>query len=227
MATSENSNTSSVHTWPDHYNVYGTYNAYEPSGMSDYVYVVLYEVYSQDTLAKFCLYLVLLLGLVGNLVIILLVVFIRELHTISNVLLVNLASVDCLYVITTVPIFLTIVIDGGSPSINHEWFFYFFSYCPVLVFIVAVLTLVSISAERYLAIVKPLVRRRMDIRKWTVGALSCSWLVATVTVVILISLTVCGSSYCILPRLYVGRYTILFLSLLWLLSTDFALIHCS
>lgn len=96
-----------------------------------------------------------LAGFAGNIIVIIVYIFDRNLHSFTNYFFVNLSVVDILIVLICLPIgILDVVMEG-------VWIFGKF-YCHFEIFIEAVLlsvsslTLISISVERFLAIFRPL-----------------------------------------------------------------------
>ena len=96
-----------------------------------------------------------LTGFFGNIIVIIVYIFDRNLHSFTNYFFVNLSVVDILIVLICLPIgILDVVMEG-------VWIFGKF-YCHFEIFVEAVLlsvsslTLISISIERFLAIFRPL-----------------------------------------------------------------------
>lgn len=94
-------------------------------------------------------------GFAGNIIVIIVYIFDRNLHSFTNYFFVNLSVVDILIVIICLPVGIFDVVMEGV------WIFGKF-YCHFEIFVEAVLlsvsslTLISISIERFFAISRPL-----------------------------------------------------------------------
>ena len=101
---------------------------------------------------------VILLGLSGNLLVIVSVLLSRKLHTVSNVFVVNLSiadSVTCVNLIHT-------VVHMFSPfgiQVGPDWLCFLTAGMNLLCIIVSIMTLASISVTRVLVVTRPFAAR--------------------------------------------------------------------
>lgn len=122
-------------------------------------------------------------GFVGNLLVILVVVFNKNMHSTTNLLIVNLASADLMFVIFCVPF-------TGVDYVLQRWPFgavwcRSVQYLIVVTAYASIYTLVLMSVDRFLAVVHPIRSRMLRTEHFTKIAIYTLW-----TVVLTVSLPV-------------------------------------
>lgn len=114
-------------------------------------------------------------GFVGNLLVILVVVFNKNMHSTTNLLIVNLASADLMFVIFCVPF-------TGVDYVLNRWPFgnlwcRTVQYLIVVTAFASIYTLVLMSVDRFLAVVHPIRSRMLRTEYFTKIAIFTLWAV--------------------------------------------------
>ena len=121
---------------------------------------------------------ILLVGFFGNAMIIFLVNHYPELKTTFNILIVNMAASDILYVITAIPLSLAYLYESAKwfPGGFGVFLCKFLPFLAVISIGSSVLTLTIMTVDRYLAIVRTM-RRPLSL-KLIVVAIASTWLIS-------------------------------------------------
>lgn len=114
-------------------------------------------------------------GFVGNLLVILVVVFNKNMHSTTNLLIVNLATADLMFVIFCVPF-------TGVDYVLNRWPFgnlwcRTVQYLIVVTAYASIYTLVLMSVDRFLAVVHPIRSRMLRTEHFTKIAIFTLWAV--------------------------------------------------
>ena len=143
---------------------------------------VPYRVNQTEEVIKVVIFwLIIVVGLVGNSLVITVVKMFRSMRTTTNYLLVNVACADITTLVFTAILF--IIMQGGGPVssrtlANFLCKFIYSNTISIITLLVTALTLVVLALERYNALVKPmLISRRLTINKIAYVIIGI-WLVA-------------------------------------------------
>ncbi|NXO48124.1 GPR15 protein, partial [Aramus guarauna] len=117
-----------------------------------------------------------LVGIVGNSVLIVALVFKQRVQRLIDVFIINLAAADFIFLIT-LPFWVDMEMSDGSWRVGS-------SLCKASSYVISVnmycsiLLLTCMSAERYLAITYPSLARRVRIRSYSIRLCICIWLLS-------------------------------------------------
>lgn len=146
-----------------------------------------YRVNQTEAVIKVVIFwLIIVVGFVGNSLVITVVKMFRSMRTTTNYLLVNVACADITTLVFTAILFIIMQRKGPVYSRNLASFLCKFIYTntmSIITLLVTALTLVVLALERYNALVKPmLISRRLTINKITYVIIGI-WLVAIAMVI--------------------------------------------
>ena len=168
----------------DLYNDSSTANDTGPTG-------VLYRVNQTEEVVKVvAFWLIIVVGFMGNSLVITVVKMFRSMRTTTNYLLVNVACADITTLVFTAILFL--ILKGSGPVYSRALAsflckFIYTNTISIITLLVSVLTLTVLALERYNAMVKPmLISRRLTISKITYVIVGI-WMVATAMVIPLLA----------------------------------------
>lgn len=120
-------------------------------------------------------------GLIGNVLVILVVLSNPQMQSTTNILIINLATADLLFVIFCIPFTATDYITNVWPFGNL--------WCKVVQYIIVVTvhasiyTLVLMSLDRFLAVVYPVASRSWRTERNTFKACSILWIVVLISAI--------------------------------------------
>ncbi|NXS53147.1 GPR15 protein, partial [Brachypteracias leptosomus] len=119
---------------------------------------------------------VFLVGIVGNSILIVALVFKRRIQRLIDVFIINLAASDFIFLIT-LPFWVDTEVSDGSWRVG-SFFCKASSYVISVNMYCRILLLTCMSADRYLAIMHPSIARRVRTRSYSSGLCICVWLLS-------------------------------------------------
>ncbi|XP_053947129.1 allatostatin-A receptor [Anastrepha ludens] len=123
----------------------------------------------------FCFGIFALTGFFGNTLVILVVIFNQQMHSTTNLLIVNLAVADLLFVVFCIPFTATDYITEYWPF-GDVWC-RSVQYLIVVTAFASIYTLVLMSVDRFLAVVHPIRSRQLRTEKVTKIAIATLWVI--------------------------------------------------
>ncbi|XP_022079648.1 galanin receptor type 1-like [Acanthaster planci] len=123
-------------------------------------------------IAIFCIFCV--FGVIGNGSLVFLVIRFPHLRTMPNILMINLTIGDLLFIVSTLPIIIQMEL-GVVPQYETVGMCKFVNFFPVFGKGVTVLSMMTLSVERYCAIVHGLEMRSMRTSRRVLGAMIFIW----------------------------------------------------
>jgi len=117
--------------------------------------------------------LIVALGLIGNLLVIFVIIINQQMRSTTNILILNLAVADLLFIIFCVPFTATGYVIPQWPF-GVVWC-KIFQYMIYVCVYASVYTLVLMSLDRYLAVVHPIYSKSYRTQQNTIWILLCLW----------------------------------------------------
>lgn len=124
-------------------------------------------------LVPICFGIIAISGFLGNVLVIVVVLFNRKMHSTTNLLIVNLACADLLFVVFCIPFTAVDYLLDNWPF--GQWWCRIVQYLIVVTAFASIYTLVLMSIDRFLAVVHPICSRMLRTVHFTRICILCLW----------------------------------------------------